>query len=405
VEAFFMAWDSIRANKLRSALTLLGMVVGVFAIISSVTAVRVIEVYFDESLSMLGSQSFSISRHPTVQMDGRGRPGYRPPVTYDQVRRLDEMISIPVTVSPEAWFSMTSVRFQSRETDPNVLLIGSNEYYPLNFGFEIAEGRGLSDQDVQFGRPVVVIGSDVSERLFPNEHPVGKQVIINGSRFQVVGVLSAKGSFLGMNWDRRVIAPITTLFGIYGRPNRNMGSVSIRATSPQAVPAAMDHAIGHMRTIRKVPPGEPNSFEVETNASVRGAFDQFTRVLTLGGAGIGLIALLAAGIGIMNIMLVSVTERTREIGIRKSIGARRRDIMRQFLLEAFFLCQIGGLLGVIAGVGFGNLVAVRFDISAAIPYGWVVIAVVMVTGIALLFGGYPALKAARLHPIESLRFE
>jgi putative ABC transport system permease protein len=167
----------------------------------------------------------------------------------------------------------------------------------------------------------------------------------------------------------------------------------------------MDTVIGRLRVIRKVPPGEENNFEIGTNDSVQSTFEDFTSTLTAGGAGIGLIALLAAGIGIMNIMLVSVTERTREIGIRKSVGAKKRDILRQFLLEAVFMCQLGGLLGIGLGAAFGNLVAVYFDISAAFPWAWALGGVGAMIAIAVVFGGYPAYKAARLDPIESLRYE
>lgn len=403
-EAFRTAWASLQSNKLRSALTLLGMVIGVFAIIASVTAVKVIDVYFQESLSMMGSTTFSVTRYPSISMGPRSDE-YRRAITYEQVERLDDAITLPLTISPEEWFDMVKVRYGTRETEPNIIMGGSNENYPLHFGFEMTEGRGLSGQDVQYARSVVMLGSAVAELLFPNESPLGKDVIIKGRRFQVVGVLSSKGSFLGFSWDNRVIAPITTLFYLYGGTDRDIESVSIRAGSPLEVPGAMEHVIGHMRTIRKIPPGNANDFEIETNNTLQNAFDAFTGVLTIAGAGIGLIALLAAGIGIMNIMLVSVTERTREIGIRKSTGARRRDIMRQFLFEAFFLCQIGGLVGIVLGALFGNLTALYFDITAAFPVGWAIAGFLMVTMVAVVFGVYPAMKAARLDPIESLRHE
>jgi putative ABC transport system permease protein len=202
-----------------------------------------------------------------------------------------------------------------------------------------------------------------------------------------------------------MFVPITTMFQIYGGANRNISTASVRVPTASQIPAAMDEVIGRLRAIRKDAPGKENSFEVETNDSIRAIFDAFTGVLASGGAGIGLIALFAAGIGIMNIMLVSVTERTREIGIRKSVGARKRDIMRQFILEAVFLCQIGGFIGILLGVLVGNAVAIYFDIAAAIPWGWAIAAVVMVSVVAIVFGGYPALKASRLDPIESLRYE
>ncbi len=399
-----MAWTSLQSNKLRTLLTLLGMIIGVFAIISSVTAVKVIEVYFEESLSFLGTSTFSINRYPSIRFGGN-RDRTRRNITYEQMERLEERVTLPLTISPEEDFSMVSVRYRDHETEPNVFLMGSDENYPVNFGFTLAEGRSLSAQDVQYARSVVMLGSAVAEDLFPNETPLGKDILIQGRRYQVVGVLSPKGSFLGFSWDNRVVAPITTLFYVYGGAERNIASISVRAYRPEAVPAAMEHVIGHMRAIRKVPPGEENDFEIETNDSVRSTFDAFTGTLTVGGAGIGLIALLAAGIGIMNIMLVSVTERTREIGIRKSLGARRRDIMRQFLLEAFFLCQLGGIAGILLGVLFGNVTALYFDITAAFPVAWAVAGFVMVTVIAMVFGVYPAFKAAGLDPIQSLRHE
>ncbi|GIV59970.1 ABC transporter permease [Rhodocaloribacter litoris] len=406
LEAFRMAWDALRSHKLRSSLTLLGMVIGVFAIIVSVTGVEVIDVYFKDRLQFLGASTFTIRRTPSIQL-GELDPSIRnrPAITYDQVERLARAMTTPVTISIIEDFALAAVRYENRETEPNVVLLGTDEHMPGNFSYEIEQGRFLSEQDLQYARPVIVLGSAVAEELFPIESPLGKTVRMDGHRYEVIGVLKEKGSFLGFNQDTRVFAPITRLMSLYGQPDRNIATISVRAHEPQHLRAAMDEVIGRFRVIRKVPPGRDNNFEIETNDSMQSIFEAFTGTLTLGGAVIGLIALLAAGIGIMNIMLVSVTERTREIGIRKAVGARRRDIMRQFLLEAFFLCQIGGVFGIVLGALVGNLVAVYFEISPAFPTGWAVGAVVMVTGIALLFGGYPAFKAAGLNPIESLRYE
>jgi putative ABC transport system permease protein len=405
-EAFRMAWDALRSHKMRSFLTLLGMVIGVFAIIVSVTGVSVIDVYFKDKLQFLGASTFTIRRTPAIQLGELDRSvRNRPPITYDQVERLKRVMTIPVTVSPIEDFYLGAVRYGKEETEPNVVLLGTDEHMLGNFSYEIDIGRFFSEQDVQFGRPVMVLGSAVAETLFPTISPLGKQVRMDGHKYEVIGVLKEKGSFLGFNQDNRVFAPITRLFSVYGQPERNIASISVRVHDPQLVQAAMEEVTGRLRVIRKVPPGEDNNFEIETNDSMQSIFDAFTGTLTMGGAVIGLIALLASGIGIMNIMLVSVTERTREIGIRKSVGARSRDILRQFLFEAFFLCQIGGVIGILLGALAGNLVAVYFDISATFPLGWAVGAVFMVTAIALVFGGYPALKAARLNPIDSLRYE
>lgn len=403
-DIFGSAWASLRANKLRTSLTLLGMVVGVFAIIASVTAVKVIDVYFEEKISFLGAGTFTISRYPEMRM-GNENWEYRPNITYDQVERLRRTLQGPYVLSSQEDFDMTDVRYKSRETDPNIIVIGTDENFPSNFSFTLDYGRFITADDNQYARPFVVLGSAVADELFPSESPIDKTVQIGGNRYQVIGVLEPKGNFLGFNMDNRVFAPMRTLFRNYGGEHRNIATTSVRAPAPHMVPAAMDEVIGRFRAIRKVPPGKDNNFELETNDTIRAVFASFTGALTTGGAGIGLIALFAAGIGIMNIMLVSVTERTREIGIRKSVGARRRDIMRQFILEAIFLCQIGGIVGIALGVLLGNGVAVYFDISAAIPWGWAIAAVVMVSLVALIFGGYPALKASRLDPIESLRYE
>ena len=401
-----MAVEALRGHKLRSGLTLLGMVIGVFAIIVSVTAVKVIDVYFQDSMKFLGSSTFTISRYPAIQtgpMDPSTRN--RPPITYDQVQRFERAMDLPVTISPLEDFTLGRVKYAGRETTPNIVLLGSDENFLENFGYELDQGRMITEQDVQYGRSFTVLGADIVEELFPNETPIGKTVRMDGHKFEVVGTLRKKGSFLGFSLDNRLVVPITRLISIYGQPNRNIASVSVRVMDAHRLAPTMEEAIGRMRLVRKVEPGKPNNFELDTNDSMQAIFDAFTGTLTAGGALIGLIALLAAGIGIMNIMLVSVTERTREIGVRKSIGARRRDIMRQFLFEAFFLCQIGGIIGIILGMLLGNIVALQFDIRFAFPWGWAIAAVIMVTALALIFGGYPAYKAAKLDPIESLRYE
>ncbi len=404
-EAFRMALSALRANKMRTALTLLGMVIGVFAIIVSVTAVKVIDVYFNEKMQFLGTSTFTISRYPQIRVEGGRGNRNRPSLTYEQVSRLKRSMETPVIVSIVEDFKLGAVRYGEKDTEPNLVLIGTDENFLGNFSYELDRGRFLTAQDVQYARPVAVIGYQLADELFPNETPLGKTIRMDGHRFEVIGVLKEKGSFLGFSQDNRVMAPITRCFSLYGIPERNMASVSLRVPTAEMLPAAMEETIGRMRVIRKVEPGEENNFEIETNDTFQGVFDAFTGSLTLGGAFIGAIALLAAGIGIMNIMLVSVTERTREIGIRKSIGAKRKDIMRQFLLEAFFLCQIGGVLGILLGAAVGNYVAVYFEITPVFPWDWAFYGVAMVTTIALVFGGFPALKAARLDPIESLRYE
>lgn len=404
-ESIRMALTALRANKLRSALTLLGMVIGVFAVIAAVTSVKVIEVYFEESLQIYGSSTFSVERYRS-QIGGGDRDEYHPPITWEQVVRLKRSVGQGLQISVDEGFDyVVKAKHNEQETEPNIQLRGTDEHFLSNFGFELSEGRPFTAQDVQYARPVALLGAPVAETLFPNQSPIGKEIRIGRVRLEVVGVLDEKATFLGFDPNVRVYAPITYLLGTYGNNGRNIASVSVRAPTPRMVMVAQEAVMAQMRTIRKVRPGDPNNFSLETNASIQDQLSTFTETLGIAGAAIGLISLLAAGIGIMNIMLVSVTERTREIGIRKAVGAKNWHVMSQFLLEAIVLCQIGGLLGILLGVAAGNGVAVAFDITAAFPWAWAGIAVAGVTIIAAVFGLYPAFKASRLDPIESLRYE
>ena len=405
-ESLRMAWETLRDNKLRSLLTLLGMVIGVFSVIAAVTAVEVIDVYFKEAFRGMGANAFYIVKYGGGFETGPTDPSLRnrPNLTYADLLELRERAHLAVSISPDGTFAYTAIKSAGEETDPNIAVRGVGADWAVNNGFEVAEGRFLTEDDVRYARPVAVLGSIVAERLFPHEQAVGKEVRIDGRRFRVVGVTAEKGAFLGDSNDDLVWAPITRLFAIYGDLDRDIG-YDVRAPSPALVTPTIDEVTGVLRAIRRVPPEEESNFEVVTNDALRGPLESFTGILTMGGAGIGLIALLAAGVGIMNIMLVSVTERTREIGIRKALGATRRAILAQFLVEAVFLCQLGGLLGILLGLGGGNVMALAFGITPAFPWGWAVGGVLGVTVIALVFGVYPAYKAARLDPIEALRYE
>ncbi len=399
-----MAVSALRSNKLRSALTLLGMVIGVFAIIVAVTAVQVIETSFSSTIQSFGSTTFTVSSRSSVQVRGPGEERPRLNLTYEQAERLQERARLPVAVSPVMGQGFVAARYKSRDTDPIVFLRGSNEHWATNSNYEVAEGRFLTDQDVRLGRPVTVIGDELNDELFPNENALGKDIILDGFRFQVIGVLAKKGQAFGQSQDMLAVVPITRMIAAYSASQRDL-NIDVRAPSIELLQATMDEVIGHMRVIRRVRAGEENNFEVESNEALVEQVDAFASVVAMGGAGVGLITLLAAGIGIMNIMLVSVTERTREIGVRKAVGAKRRDILRQFLYEAIFLCQVGGIVGILAGVLAGNLMGLAFEAPFTFPWLWALAAVVAVTGIAVVFGVYPAYKAARLDPIEALRYE
>ncbi len=404
-ELLRISTSALSANKLRSALTLLGMVIGVFAIIVSVTAVEVISSSVNTAFESFGATTFEVERTWDIQVEG-GRRNWTasPDLTYEQAKMLRERTMMPAGISPVV--SDWGVRFRSanESTEASKQLIGSNEDWTINKSYTVNRGRTLTADDVRFGRPVVVLGTALADELFPLEEALGKDISVDRGKLRVIGVFDEKGSTMGGNQDDIALTPITTLFQMYGRPNRDV-DIDVRAASMKVMQQTQDEVIGALRVIRGVRPGEENNFRIQSNEDDQEEFQGVASGVTVGGAAIGLLTLLAAGIGIMNIMLVSVAERTREIGLRKSLGAKSRDILRQYLVEAVILCQIGGLIGVALGVGVGNLVALAFDMPAVVPWMWVGVAVVGVTFFAMTFGVYPAWRAAQLDPIEALRRE
>jgi len=403
-EIFKQAVGSLTSNKLRSSLTLLAIVVGVFAIISASTAVLVLDTYFKETLTLMGGNVINISKYPSVQMGGDWRKyRNRKDITFRTMEELQDRSRLTREVNPDETFSTTKVMYGSEETEPNVSIKGSNEHYLANNAYEIGDGRNFNSQDIRYGRPVAIIGKDIQENLFDIEYPLGKTIRIDGRPYRVIGVVAERGSVFGQSLDNFVLIPYTTLMNVYGA-DRNI-DIQVKAPSMTLVNASIDELTGLLRTIRKVEPGEENDFEIETNESLSGVFDQFTGILYIFGFVVGGIALLGAGIGVMNIMLVSVTERTREIGIRKAVGATKRAIVSQFLTEAIFICQLGGIIGMIIGIIGGNLLAVWMESSIVFPWLAAVGGIIGMTVIGIVFGVYPAFKASQLDPIESLRYE
>ena len=403
-ETIRMALEALRANRLRSALTLVGMAIGVFSVIASVTAVKVLDGTLKEGLAAMGTQTLVITRYPQDR-EATDEERRRPQVTYDDAVRFAERATLPASVSPSIWAGQREVRTQEESTEPNVAIMGVDEDWAQNNGWEVGEGRFITEADVQAGRNTAIIGTTVKDRLFGERTPLGGEIRIDGVRFTVVGVFAPEEAMFGLgDANNRVFVPITRAIPAFGLQDREV-SIDVRAPSAEQLAATQDEAIGVFRAVRGLTPEADNDFSVFSSAEAADGLETFTNALAIGGAGIGLIALLAAGVGVMNIMLVSVTERTREIGIRKSLGATRRDIRMQFLVEAVVLCQIGGFTGILLGVVGGNLLAALVQGAPAFPWGWATVAVVGVTVVALVFGVYPATKAARLSPIEALRYE
>lgn len=403
-EVFKQAFDSLWANKLRSSLTLLALIVGVFSVIVSTTAVAVLDNFFQNTMSIMGGDVINVSKTPSVRMGGTAdNVRNRQDITFETAERLQEMLRLAENVSPDETFDYTKVMYGDEETDPTVRVIGSNQHYLGNNAYELSEGRNFSTEDIQYGRLLAIIGHDIQQELFQNVNPLGKSIRVAGQQYRIIGTLDEKGSVFGQSQDEFVLIPYTAGLMIYGG-DRNI-DIQVKAPAMDFIEAAMDEITGIMRVIRKVAPGSENDFEIETNDSLAGTFDQFTFILYAVGFVIGGITLFGAGIGVMNIMLVSVTERTREIGLRKAVGATKKAIVSQFLTETVFICQLGGLIGIALGILAGNGMAIWIETEPVIPIWAVLTGFFGMFVIALLFGVYPAYKVARLDPIESLRYE
>ncbi len=405
-EILRMAWTSVCAHKLRSALTMLGIAIGVFTVIGAMTIITALQRSIEEQLNVLGSTSFQVSKYPAIHSHGPGNPyANRRDINIAQAQRAKELLAdtgATISLQVSAWGKQ--VFFEDKKTNPNNRLIGTDEAFITGRSYNVALGRNVTREDVEFGRAVCVIGSDTRERVIPVGDPLGAVIRLDGQGYRVVGVLERKGELFGQSQDNLVVIPITRFLQVYGRERRSIG-VNVQARTQAEMNETMDRTYGAMRVVRGLQPEDPNDFEIFSNDTLVQAFDKIANVVGAGAFVISFIALVAAGVGIMNIMLVSVTERTKEIGIRKSLGAQRRAILRQFLIEAVVIAQCGGLIGIVFGVGGGNLAAKAMEADAVFPVMWTLIGFGFCSAIGIIFGFYPAWKAARLDPIEALRFE
>lgn len=405
LETLRLALSSLSANKLRSALTMLGIAVGVFSVIGVMTVITGLRTNIEKGLNVLGANSFQFSKYPAINFsDPRQRFANRRDISFDQADRFKELMRGTAEVSLQLRRGGRRVSYLDRRTNPNTGLIGSDENFAVSRNFEVATGRDLGADDVEFGRAVVVLGSEIVERLFPNEDPLGRVVRIDGQSYTVIGVFASKGSAFGQSQDNNALTPITRYLQIYGRHRQSIG-VNVQAPNQAALEPAQEVAIGMMRRVRGLEPEDGNDFELFSNETLIESFNKVAGTVAVGAFVISAIALLASGVGVMNIMLVSVTERTKEIGIRKSIGAKKRNILTQFLIEAVLLSMVGGLAGVSIGVIGGNVAAHFLSASAVFPWGWAITGLVVCSAIGVGFGFYPAWKAASLDPIEALRYE
>lgn len=405
VESLIMVWDSVKANKLRTFLTLLGIIVGVFSIIVVMTGVRVLQKNVESSLNFLGANTFQIQKYPAVMIGRSNWAKYRnrKDITYEQAIYVAKNATLPEAVAIQAWTGPKIIQYGDLRTNPNIIIQGEMPEGFITNNWTIQEGRALFEDDLEFSRFVAVLGANVAKKLFPNTDPIGKKVKIDGYDFLVIGVIKELGGMFGGQADNFVVIPLTTFLNLYGK-DRSL-NILVKAKSRELYDETVEQVTALLRAVRKVPPGAENDFEIFSNESLIKQFNDLTFALRVGALVVSMIALIAAGVGIMNIMLVSVTERTREIGIRKAVGATKRNILTQFLFEAIALSQFGGIIGIILGVIGGNTLALILKTTPIIPYDWVILGFVICSAVGIIFGVYPAWKAASVDPVESLRYE
>jgi putative ABC transport system permease protein len=411
-EIFRMSLSAIASHKLRSSLTLVGIVAGVASIIGVMTGISVIQSTIEGELTILGSTVFQVQKWAAggpISEEEQRKIMRRRPTTVEHANAIRERVSTVDLVGSELWSFGHVLKYRQTTTNANITVCGGTpEYAPNNTHF-IGHGRNLSNEDIRIGRHFVVLGNAVAKELFPWTDPLNRTVKVDGKKFLVVGVFAEKKSALGGNYDNYVLMPITVFQREFGDRD-NFGrersvNITVRAVSTEVLADAIAETRAVMRQERGLKPNEEDDFTIFTNDSQIKAFNNTTAGIKTGAFVIGIIALIVAGIGIMNIMLVAVTERTREIGIRKSIGAKRRSILLQFLMEAILLSNFGGLIGVLIGFALGNLVSFFTGFNLSIPMNWAAIGLLFCTAVGLTFGLWPALKAARLNPIECLRYE
>ena len=409
-EILRMALGSLGVNKLRSSLTMLGITIGVFSVIGVMTAVGALRQSIETGISFLGSNIIQVAKRPLGLSDegaNRRRYDMRRDITLPQAQRFKELMegwSDVICLKTFNNDTLVQATYLNRKTTPSITFGGTNEHFLAANQYVVELGRNFTAEDVDLIRPVALIGQGISSRLFPSESPLGKLIKCGGHTYTVIGLFASKGSSFGASGDDIVMIPITRYLADNGAENRSI-NIATQAVSQERYNDTLDKVVTAMRIVRQLRADQENDFEIYSNDSLISAFGKVADVISAGAFVISAIALLAAGVGIMNIMLVSVTERTKEIGVRKAIGARKASILTQFLIEAVAISVMGGLLGILLGVGAGNGIALMLKASLVFPWFWATVGILVCCGIGVGFGFYPAYKAASLDPIEALRYE
>jgi len=401
-EGFMIALRAIWANKLRALLTTLGIIIGIVSVTAMFTTISGIERGFDRSVEMLGSRVLSVEKFPNTSQGEWWRYANRPAISEDLADRI-ELLSTSSTAVAPVNFSVTDVRYRDRRLS-NVFIRATTPAAADVNNLDLSDGRFFADSDQRAARYVVVIGQEVAENLFPGENAIGKFVRVGGSRFEVVGILALQGKLLGLvSFDNQIIVPLETYKKVFGIPAWASISIQVKIHDDVDMTVAEDELIGIVRAARGLDPLADENFAINRQDAFRDQISGVKLVIYMVGLFLTGLALLVGGIGVMNVMFVSVRERTREIGIRKAVGATRRAILSQFLMEAVMVCCLGGVVGVLLAAGVTALINMVF--TAHLSVATIILAFSICVGVGVLFGFIPAWRAARSHPIDALRYE
>lgn len=402
-----IAFDSIRSQLLRTILTILIIAIGITALVGILSAVAALENTISSDFSSMGANTFNIQRYDfTSQRRSNDNKKINPVISYRQVKTFEEDYNFPFTNTSLSFLGTRSaeVKYENEKTDPEVQIYGVNEHFISNSGLEVASGRALNYFDIQNSNNVCVIGSDLQKALLADVNPINQTISIRGSKFKVIGVLKEKGATFGNNEDLRVLIPLQKARTIFTNANINY-NLSIKTDKKDMLEGAQDEAIVLFRNIRSLNPIEESNFGIERSDDLINRIGSITGYLSTAAWFISIITIFGSTIALLNMMLVSVSERTREIGVRKALGAKSGTIAFQFFIETIIIGQLGGILGIILGILLGYGFAAAVDFNFVIPWAAMGSAAIITFIVAVISGSYPASKAAKLDPVESLRHE
>lgn len=403
-----IALGSIRTQLLRTILTVLIIAIGITALVCILTVVAALENTLSSDFASMGSNTFNINQYEFSNIRRRGgeREVINPIISYPQAIAFKEKYHYPFTQTSLSFNAVSNaeVKFENKKTDPQISVLGVDEHFVVNSGLETTKGRNFTGFDISNNTYSCILGSDFEKGLLKDTNPIDKVISIRGAKFRVIGVLKEKGSTFGNSQDLRVLIPIQIARSLFNQPNIDY-SISVMVNKKELLDQAIDHATGTMRRIRKLSPVQESNFGISRSDDLINRILSITQYLGISAWVIGIITIFGSSIALMNIMLVSVTERTREIGVRKALGAKRSTIATQFFIETLVIGQMGGISGIIIGILAGFGIASLLDFDFVTPWAAIFSAFVTTFVVAIVSGSYPALKASKLDPIEALRYE